>query len=414
MNDTRRAWDDPGVGVLGWRPWIVCGALLALTIWPCPAAASTARWARDVSFDSHGPLVVAVAGGPRLAIMRLDVKGEPDPSFSGDGLILPKVTGAAAQMVVQGDDRILVGGRTGKRTFLRRFLPSGKPDRSFGSRGVVRLPVYGVEALMTQSDGHIIVLSTATCPSYRCGYTFTRLVILRYTRAGRLVSTRLQYSELWGMNAAAMGPKGRFVVAGGDWELEYSSLARFLPGGRFDPSFGGREGLMIDDEDLEGGPAATGRALTVQPDEKVVVATGSGPSELVRRNRNGAVDVGFGTTGVVTCGSPPSYGAPNHLFDSVVALADGSVIAAGGSGECGLVRYLANGAPDPAFGANGMVDVEAAGMSHPQATAARGGAGIALAGWDDTTGTIRVARYTDAGGLDPTFGTGGIVSVATP
>jgi uncharacterized delta-60 repeat protein len=392
----------------------MCGALLALALLSGTATARSARWIHDLSFDSRGRLVAAALGGSRLTIVRLDGNGELDVSFGVNGLIRPRVTGAGAQMVVQADNRILIGGRTGKRTFLRRFLPSGKPDRSFGGHGVVRLPVYGVEKLMVQPDGHIVVLSTITCSAGQCGYTFTRLVILRYTRRGQLASTRLQYSELWGMNAAGMGPKGRFVVAGGDWELEYSSLARFLPGGRFDPSFGGREGLAVDNEDLEDAPAVSGRALAVQPDEKVVLVAGFLPSELVRRNRNGSVDVGFGTGGVVKCGAPPTYGAPNHTFVAVVAEEDGSLLAAGGEAECGLVRYLANGAPDPSFGVGGKVDVEGGGVPHPQALAARAGAGIALAGWDDTARALRVARYTTGGSLDPAFGAGGISSLSIP
>jgi hypothetical protein len=61
-----------------------------------------------------------------------------------------------------------------------------------------------------------------------------------------------------------------------------------------------------------------------------------------------------------------------------------------------------------------MVDVEAAGMPHPQAMAARAGIGIALAGWDAATRTTRVARYTGSGGLESAFGVGGIASLTTP
>lgn len=402
------------MGTPGRWSGVICGALLALILLPGTARAESTRWVHDLSFDSRGRLIVAVLGGPRLEVVRLNANGEPDPSFGTNGLLRPRFSGGGAQVVVQKDDRILVGGRAGKRTFMRRFLPSGKPDRSFGAHGKVRLPVYAVKRLMVQPDGHIVVLSTVSCSAERCGYAFTRLVILRYTRGGQLASAQLQYSERWSMSAADMGPKGRFVVAGGDWELEFSTLARFMPGGRFDPSLGGKGGLTIDNEDLEEAPALTGRALTVQSDEKIVFATGYGPSELVRRNRDGSVDLGFGNGGVVQCGTRPPFGAPNPLFSAVEALAGNSLLAAGGNAECGLVRYLADGTPDPAFGVGGTVDVEAAGMTHPQAMAVRAGIGIALAGWDASARTIRVARYTDGGGLDPAFGAGGIVSLTAP
>lgn len=135
-------------------------------------------------------------------------------------------------------------------------------------------------------------------------------------------------------------------------------------------------------------------------------------TELRRRNGDGSVDAGFGVGGAAVC-SPFAYGTPHRAepFVGVHVGADSSILAAGGLGACGLVRYLPDGTLDPAFGAAGKVDLEALGLPRPQELAVGPGGEPVLAGWDPVTKTVKVARFSVGGRLDASFGTGGVVSV---
>jgi hypothetical protein len=90
------------------------------------------------------------------------------------------------------------------------------------------------------------------------------------------------------------------------------------------------------------------------------------------------------------------------------------VVGAGGLGRCGLVRYLGDGRPDPSFGAGGFVDTEAQGLPRPQALALTADGSVLIAGWDAAAGALRLARYTAAGVLDPSFGAAGVATLAVP
>jgi uncharacterized delta-60 repeat protein len=78
-----------------------------------------------------------------------------------------------------------------------------------------------------------------------------------------------------------------------------------------------------------------------------------------------------------------------------------------------LARYLANGTPDKSFGANGLVITNIDQKAEARALLLQTDGKIIAAGWAWTSDPYHLycvlARYTAAGQLDPTFGTGGIV-----
>ncbi len=165
--------------------------------------------------------------------------------------------------------------------------------------------------------------------------------------------------------------------------------------------------------------------LAIQPDGKVVgVGFASNSSSnlsrdlaLTRWNADGTVDeTGFGTVGRVQLDFDGQYDG----LRAVKIQPDGKIVAAGfvGTGDqfdLALVRLLADGSPDPAFGVNGLVVTDFFGFDDiaydmvllPDdriVIAGIRGIGVDLA-------EFIVAAYLADGSFDPAFGTAGVAAV---
>ncbi len=213
-------------------------------------------------------------------------------------------------------------------------------------------------------------------------------------------------------------PDGKVVVAG--WVSDINDpadfgLVRLNTDGTLDASFGnggrarGGFGLFSIEE---------GFALLRQPDAKLVVGgwgagsltPGSADFALMRFLANGTPDSTFASGGAVRT----DLGGD----DWVLALArqsDGRILAAGRSGTLSnhnfaIVRYLANGTPDLAFGTGGKALTDFSGRDDSIEGLAVLPDGRILAVGTSQLGPswkIALARYTPAGKPDPTFGVGG-------
>lgn len=162
-----------------------------------------------------------------------------------------------------------------------------------------------------------------------------------------------------GASGAALQANGDIVVAG------TFGLARYLPNGTLDTSFGVRGQAQLPPV---GGLGPAGRpALAVQPDGKYVWAgetTGSGGSAgafaAVRFNANGTVDQTFGVGGTATT----AFGNSNvQGADTVLVQPDGKILLGGevlpninhAPADGALARFNANGTLDQSFGSGGQV-----------------------------------------------------------
>lgn len=120
------------------------------------------------------------------------------------------------------------------------------------------------------------------------------------------------------------------------------------------------------------------------------------------------LDPAFGAGGVVRT----DLGGSDTLVD-VVVQPDGRIVAAGNAGGVALVRYLPDGSLDPSFGSGGIV-------TGPSGSAAAVGlqsdGGIVVAGSSVVSGEseMTVMRFDSTGALDPAFGTGGIAVTPPP
>lgn len=333
--------------------------------------------ANAVALQADGRIVSA--GGP-FTLTRHNGDGSPDASFGAGGIVTTAFnggTGTAHDVAVQGDGRIVVVGSTRARAGfagddnfgVRRFNSDGSLDASFGAGGIVSTDFSGLadsaKAVALQSDGKIVVAGQTQ------GALGTDLAVVRYNTDGSL--------------DASFGNGGRVItdVAGG---VDFATALALQPDGRI---------VVLARVSLAGSN---------------VVAIPA----LVRYGTSGAPDSGFGANGKVV-------GATSGPADHLALQADGKLLVAGsvnaGSSNSafGLTRFLANGAPDSAFGTptasffpsgNGTIGravaVQADGRIVVVGEAASGGS---------TTFDVAVARFDVNGTLDPSFDTDGRLTV---
>ncbi len=172
------------------------------------------------------------------------------------------------------------------------------------------------------------------------------------------------------------------------------------------------------------GAVASANALAIQADGSIVAAGLAGRDfALARYTHDGRLDRGFGRDGKVVTdfGVPQAYprGAVAVYPRGAVAVAmqaDGKIVAAGGSGsDFALARYTPAGRLDRSFGTGGKVltDVgaraadalEASWKNGARAVAIQDDGRIVAAGEGD--GVFALARYMPDGRLDAGFGAGG-------
>lgn len=164
-----------------------------------------------------------------------------------------------------------------------------------------------------------------------------------------------------------------------------------------------------------------GETVAIQPDGKILVGGYSNAGSyfifaLLRYNSDGSLDTNFNGAGYVTTG----FGTVNDNAESIAVQSDGKIVLAGythngSDDDFALVRYTSAGALDTTFNGTGKVTT-AIGSDHDIAwsVALQSDNKIVAAGYskNSTDNDFAVVRYTDAGALDTSFGTGG--KVITP
>src|SRR5204863_5909182 len=132
----------------------------------------------------------------------------------------------------------------------------------------------------------------------------------------------------------------------------------------------------------------------------------------------GNLDATFGAGGKVAA----NFGFYSTRGYGMAVQSDGKIVVAGGLGglfwngsyrDFALVRYMASGALDPSFGTGGMVTTPiGSGDDSGYSVAVQSDGKIVVAGVSNNGSSqdIALVRYTDSGVLDSSFGTGGIVT----
>lgn len=318
--------------------------------------------------------------------------------------------GIYAAVAIDADGRILAAGGTEASLIVDRWLPNGVLDTSFGN-DMGRANLLGAGAftdIAVTSGGRILAAGSVDDGG---GAAFALYAL---DGNGALDPTFGTGGITTGPDGdgrdMAIQPDGKIVVAGFQGLTGPFVVARYEADGGLDPTFGGGTGFVT-------GPDGAAFAVAIQPDGKIVVAgvadTPTGNLRVARYLTNGDLDPTFGTDGVVTGPAGPGLvGSSDRDFTDVAIQPDGKIVVASNDGSdpfspnFRVVRYLSNGDLDPTFGTGGVV-TGPAGLVNGDGVALMPDGKIIVAGATSDAGSssmIRVVRYDTNGALDPAFG----------
>jgi uncharacterized delta-60 repeat protein len=216
-----------------------------------------------------------------------------------------------------------------------------------------------------------------------------------------------------GLTGATIDAGGKIVLAGnvGDGQTQWPGIARLNPNGSPDGKFGTGGEVVLSSSDF----SVTSVAVNNQ---KIVLAGGTSTSFAVARlNDNGSLDGKFGAGGMTTvdfAGLDASAGSVAFQGDKLIVV--GTAFSATDS-EFAVTRLGTNGKLDKSFGTGGTVVFAFAGCNQNVATAVDvNGDKIAIAGYAVDAGTgqqsFAIAQLRKDGSLDNRFGANGRVTLA--
>ncbi|MCX5192809.1 calcium-binding protein [Streptomyces sp. NBC_00249] len=219
---------------------------------------------------------------------------------------------------------------------------------------------------------------------------------------GKVVTNVTGFENIAGM---VVQPDGKIVTVGDGYFDETSGdfvLVRYNTDGSLDTTFGG-DGIVNTDFDINNDEA---RALTLQPDGKIVAVGGStnwggyGTWASARYNTDGTLDTSYGDGGKAL--TDIDVDAIETAL-AVVVQPNGALVLGGSSfGRWTVARLTSTGALDPSFDGDGFVitDFGSAGCCGVNDLALQSDGRIVAAG---TSSGFALARYNTDGSLDATF-----------
>ena len=312
------------------------------------------------------PFVNVVSADGSVSIPR------DQPTWDGASALLAAAATSEDRVIVAGwaRSRSASGSPTPERFFVARLLPDGELDRSYGVDGLRVTSMGGLADVATgvavDAAGRAVVVGRTTTG------TSSIIVLARYMPGGRLDPTfgssgRASVRFVAGTPvepAIAIGPRGGLVVAStlvGRSGAESLAVARLTADGRRDPSFSDDGKAVI----RFASPPSDDVDLVVQQDGRIVIGLTlflpAGSSfALVRLLGDGTRDATFGGRGRVIA----RFGPGDDELHSIAIQTDGMILAGGGvrpgpaassMSSFGLARFHSAGQLDPTFGSGGVV-----------------------------------------------------------
>jgi uncharacterized delta-60 repeat protein len=208
-----------------------------------------------IAIDSRGRIVAAGERDRKVAVVRYLPSGSLDPSFSRDGKVstgFPHRDARATSVAIDSADRVIAAGDIGQDRDLALIRYSRRgvvSTRSFGYGGRVTTDFGGseyVNSAAIDSQGRIVVAGTTRPPASATSASTPRFALARYDPSGSLDRTfggdGRVVSAFGTATDMAIDSQGRIVVIGytdhPSDQLPDSTLARYLPSGNLDPTFG--------------------------------------------------------------------------------------------------------------------------------------------------------------------------------
>jgi uncharacterized delta-60 repeat protein len=285
---------------------------------------------RDLIRLPDGSLIASGGSGVEDAgiLVRFSANGELDPEFGTGGIAKTPTSLWASLFPVEGG-KIVAFGRVGSDPAVARFNEDGSLDSGFGTGGISPI---GIRGLFRDTES---VLATDG-PGV--------------DSEGRIVASVQMPCSLSGEGNEESPPGYWF----GEAVCGDTALVRLAPDGSLDSTFGGGDGVTIvaagawkmrssfGDNDVILLASSLHDAYNDGDDESWSV----GQRFIRRLLPDGTVDAGFGESGWVTFSDERDHPRAGILTGD----GEGGVLVSFGQT---VIRLLASGQRDPAFGSNG-------------------------------------------------------------
>jgi uncharacterized delta-60 repeat protein len=341
-------------------------------------------------------------------------------------------TGNDGKVVAAGTAFTYVNRKLVQDMAVVRYNLDGTLDTTFGGTGEVLTsfgPGFnGATDVKVQSDGKVVAAGWA-------GQSGSNFSLVRYNTDGTLdtsfgtggevtrhFSTSLAANVYGGLdlsidpNTNPLNPyAGKIVVAaqlGADTAVVSTVVLRLNTNGTPDTSFGSNGAGYVSISNLNGGDDAS---IAVQSDDRIVVAGINsvvppiGPIGLARFNPDGTPDATFGSGGFVQGGLPHII----EIAQSLTLQPDGKIIVAGSTQQPnGSVQFMvarfnaADGGLDTSFGTGGVAVSTGFNVdqyNHKVDVALEPDGRIVVAGTSAGRSTFALARFLAAGPQVGTF-----------
>ncbi len=350
----------------------------------------------------------------QVALLVADAPGTLDKTFNSNGLVSDLSKGLGATFYALGqqtDGKIIAGGAGGpvggplSGWLLRRYATNGVPDTSFNA-ATAGAPADGeLRALALDASGKIICVGSSS----QLLATAAELTVARFLPSGAIDPSfggggvvRFAFSE-GPMGSVALGvavqADGSVVVVGARRDaanVEAGVITRYKSNGTRDVAFNGGNTIVIPATRLVGASVEANGAMFAAGS----TTSGTLPSYyLARRTAQGAPDPTFGIGGTVAFGN-------TYRANGFARLPDGS-LAVVGDVQQGAAAYTAGLADDKGNSAFVRAYAVAPGASF-YGVAAQDEKRIIAAGFTAVPkGEARVERIQTDGNRDSTFGASG-------
>lgn len=385
------------------------------------------------------------------------VDGAYDPSWQNGGREFIPISPNAylKDMLVQPDGKLVLAGDCAvdatSDLCMARLLPDGTSDLTFGPYATGRFTFrdyaqnfppnnsLGQHGLVRQADGSFLLVGYGlfTGPDgLERGGTLARvsangqLDLFEGAAFKRISFPHTAGHDTSDVESVALQPDGKIVVTGSTGRPNSNPVnrdcvvARYLPDGTPDSTFGSGTSATLIAFDLGAGNSDSCIDIALQEDGKIVVVGGAEKSAagttfvtdlaVARLNADGSYDTTFGNAGRVWFSG---YGGGRRTFGYSVRIdRQGRIVIAGAAqyldddSDFIVARLLPNGALDPAFG--GGIRTVAFDLASPNSDAAldlalQSDGKILVAGkasFGVSSHVFAIARLDTDGSLDPTFG----------
>lgn len=368
----------------------------------------------DVALQADGKIVIA--NGQTIARFLAD-GATLDPTFSKNGTIFD-FSAYFRTLFIEPDGDIVLGGTYGdgltQHLMLLRLLPNGTPDITFGTlgRAIIVPPdttqhANGETLLPLPNGGYLLsgslYNSTSEPPvaGILAQVTASGDIDSTFGTGGMVILDTLPGRE--GFKSATRHHDGRITV--GSPSIDYDRnryVAQFLPNGTLNPAFGNNGIVNFTFEDFD-----SGRGMVMDGNGRVVVGGTFARGAIRRLQSNGDIDRTFGYRGYTLFGAsrPITQGKSVRLQNGDWFTFSGTL----------LTRTTYNGVPDLTFGLGGWDNIPFP-YNNTYTTQA------ALLDYQGRPMVLNhvqnfnppdywvLSRHTSAGGLDPSFGTNGVIS----